>query len=142
MSKKIETTNLVENYKELKKKLNDLETKKYDFKIKSICGPFGAVSSMTEKVCVQVHAQMTMEIQCIDKSITELGLTGKVDEARKFNGHTYEEWSHDIKLRLEQLKDEKEICKLRKATNKLYNEVMTAEDKAAFALEEVNDILD
>lgn len=140
-TKKITRKNLVENYKNALVKLEELKSKKYEFKTNRACTPFNEVSKLTLLECVKAYASVHDGVMNFDKAMEVLGVTNediKSDE-RKYLGFPVDDWDHDFKLRVEQIKDE--------VLRKKYEKVITVfknnfsdEDKFEIEMSEVMDL--
>ena len=140
-SKKITRKNLVENYKNALMKLEELKTKKYEYKTNRPCTPFGEVKSLSLLDCVKAYASVHDGIANFDKAMEVLGVTNediKSDE-RKYLGCPIDDWDSDFKLRVEEIKD----ATLRKKYEKVievFKNNFSDDDRFEIEMSEVMDL--
>ena len=136
---------LYATFEEHKKKITELRTKKYVYKVGRACDQFGKVSSMGIKQLQGALALVKKNIGSQDDSLSELGVTAKdlgLNEAvtSTFKGYTLEEWMADFKTRAEHLKDQETLAREVKAT-KLMKANFSDDDKFAHEMARIDSIL-
>lgn len=132
---------LVAKYQQAKAKIQELENKKYDYKISRPCDPFGKVCNMNIESVVRAGASIHDQDKTLNACIELYGVT-EADmsiEKRKFLGYTVNEWDNDLKLRVQEIHDEQELEKYRKVAE-LLSKNFTDDDKFAMDMQEVSTI--
>ena len=122
-------------------KLEELKSKKYEFKTNRPCTPFNEVSKLSLLDCVKAYASVHDGIANFDKAMEFLGVTNediKSDE-RKYLGCPIDDWDNDFKLRVEQIKDEVLRKKYEKVINVFKNN-FSDDDRFEIEMSEVMDL--
>lgn len=138
---KITRENLVEKYRNAVKNLEELKNKKYKYNTKRACQPFGEVSTLSLKDCVQAYATVHDGTRNIENAMSVLGITNedlKSDE-RKYLGHTVSEWDEDFKTRVEQIKDTEKRKKYEKVIE-LFTKNFSEDDRFAIEMAEADSL--
>lgn len=138
---KITRENLVEKYRNAVKFLEGLKEKKYEYKTKRACQPFGEVCSMSLKDCVQAYATVHEGTRNVESAMAALGVTNddlKTDE-RKYLGYTVGDWDNDFKVRVEEIRDTAEKAKYEKVIS-LFKKNFSDDDRFSIEMAEVADL--
>jgi len=123
---------LVAKYTIAQAKIKELEDKKYEYKVKRSCDPFGQIAYMNIDDVVRAHAAIHDSERAINESINTLGITdadlADHDTKRLFLGYSVEDWDADFKMRVEQIHDTAALKKYNKVAE-LYSKHFTEDDK-------------
>ena len=141
----IKRDQLYAQFEEHKKRISELKTKKYVYKVGRPCEQFGKVSTMGIKQLQGAMGLVKKNIGTQDDSLAELGVTAKdlglkESVSSTFKGYKLEEWMADFKTRAEQLKDQETLAREIKAT-KLMKANFSDDDKFAHEMARIDSIL-
>lgn len=135
----MEVINISEKQKSIQEKLTLLKNKRYKFFMSRDYIPgFGSIESLDTKEQVInaysfVKKQFTQEKH---SDLSDIGLESIKQLDELYRGYSLEDYQEEFKIKVEQLKDEEMIIKLKKLYSQL-EELKTREDK----LQELNNIL-
>jgi len=109
---------LVSKHEEIVNKLDELKSKKYEYKTATGCDGFGPVKGMTIqellRASVNVHeCSANLEARIQQYGVTEADLEGKCP--LEYQGCPIDDWDHDFALRVQQIHDQQMISKCEKA---------------------------
>lgn len=130
-----------ESYSKLAEELKALKAKKFKYNIDKSCGQYGRVEYMTKDNVVSAFAMIKENLAAKKSAATELGLdSSKIKGTGKYNGYTEDEWKADFMTRLEEIKTDKRIEKLKRGCPELLG-ILDEMDKKAIVLETLNEEL-
>ncbi len=129
------------SFSEVKKELETLKKKKFEYKVKRPADQYGYVESMSLDNLVKAFGEIKKKLEVNKEVAKELGIdSANVNSTTKFNGYTLDEWKADFLVRVDEIKTEQRIGKLEKAAG-IVEDNLSESDRHDIALDKVNELL-
>ena len=131
-----------DSYVDLVSEMKALKAKKFDYQIPKSCLMYGKIEYMGKETIVAALAKVIERSEYKERAAKELGLDPKkLKFTKEVDGYTIDQWKADFMLRLDQIKTEKRIEKLKKNCPKLLD-ILDDTDKKDIILDQIKESLE